>query len=234
VTTALTHHGPGRPLNDEQRIGRMVTGMAAVFGVTLTDPRLHGYVQALTDLPLDALQVGIKRAIATWRFPDMPKPADIRTAVEAELVASREAAQRQQLAAARAAQRGPFTVFGRMSKASVLAHFKGFVADARCSCVACWDAQVAGPPRFVPDGVYPNAICERCTDSGWFEGDSGAVRRCACASTNPNLVEATRTHTIDMGKWLHGAELLELEQAEAAFHAALRRVGMKPEGLRDE
>ena len=71
-------------LNDDQRITRMVGGMAAVFGVTLTDARTRGYVEALRDVPLDLLQRGIKRAIVTWRYPDMPKPADIRTSVDRE------------------------------------------------------------------------------------------------------------------------------------------------------
>lgn len=76
-------------LNDDQRIARMVTGMAAVFGVTLSDVRLRGYVEALADVPLDALQAGIKHAIVTWRYPDMPKPADVRAAVDRELASVR-------------------------------------------------------------------------------------------------------------------------------------------------
>lgn len=72
------------PLTDSQRIARMVTGMAAVFGVTLSDARLRGYVEALSDVPLDALQAGIKHAIVTWRYPDMPKPGDVRAAVDRE------------------------------------------------------------------------------------------------------------------------------------------------------
>lgn len=71
-------------LSDEQRIARMVTGMAAVFGVALSDGRLRGYVEALKDVPLDLLQRGVKRAIVTWRYPDMPKPGDVRASVDDE------------------------------------------------------------------------------------------------------------------------------------------------------
>lgn len=71
-------------LTDAQRIARMVVGMAEVFGVTLTEGRTRGYVEALHDVPLDLLQRGIKHAIVTWRYPDMPKPADIRAAVDQE------------------------------------------------------------------------------------------------------------------------------------------------------
>lgn len=71
-------------MSDDQRISRMVAGMAEVFGVTLTDGRLRGYVEALKDVPLELLQRGIRHAIVTWRYPDMPKPADIRAAVDHE------------------------------------------------------------------------------------------------------------------------------------------------------
>src|SRR5690242_15735786 len=82
MTTIALHAGP---LSDDQRIARMVTGMAAVFGVALTAERLRGYVEALADVPLEALQSGVKRSIVTWRYPDMPKPGDVRAAVDAEL-----------------------------------------------------------------------------------------------------------------------------------------------------
>jgi hypothetical protein len=69
---------------DAQRLARMVVGLAEVFNVTLTEGRTRGYVEALKDVPLDLLQRGFKRAVVTWRYPDMPKPADLRAYVDSE------------------------------------------------------------------------------------------------------------------------------------------------------
>jgi hypothetical protein len=72
----------------------MVAGMAEVLGAKDVSPaRIRGYVEALSDIPLDHLQAGVRHAIVTWRYPDMPKPADIRAAVD------REAQARQQIEA---------------------------------------------------------------------------------------------------------------------------------------
>lgn len=70
---------------DGQRVAKMVAGMAEILGVNAPPARIVGYVEALRDVPLDLLSAGIKRAIASWRYPDMPKPADIRAAVDAEV-----------------------------------------------------------------------------------------------------------------------------------------------------
>lgn len=76
---------PAAPPTDAQRIAKMVAGMAEVLGVRdITPARIRGYVEALSDVPLDALQMGIRHALVSWRYPDMPKPADIRAAVDAE------------------------------------------------------------------------------------------------------------------------------------------------------
>lgn len=71
--------------SDAQRIAKMIAGMAEVLGAKdVSAARIRGYVEALSDVPLDKLQVGIRHAIVSWRYPDMPKPADIRAAVDAE------------------------------------------------------------------------------------------------------------------------------------------------------
>ncbi len=85
---------PAAPPTDAQRIAKMVAGMAEVLGAKDVSPaRIRGYVEALSDIPLDHLQAGVRHAIVTWRYPDMPKPADIRAAVD------REAQARQQIEA---------------------------------------------------------------------------------------------------------------------------------------
>lgn len=62
----------------------MVGGMASLLGVKASTERILGYVEATADIPYDLLAAGIRRVIVTWRYPDMPKPADIRAAVDAE------------------------------------------------------------------------------------------------------------------------------------------------------
>jgi hypothetical protein len=210
--------------------GQMVAALALLFGETMSADRLTLYVFALEDVPTAQLKAGCARAMRTRTW--FPKPAELRADVDAMVEVEREAAQRQALEAERTLTRGPFTVFGRMSKAAVQQRFGRFMADTPCECVACLTAHVEGPPRFVPDGVHPDYVCPRCQDTGVLEvpgsgpGVHMGVRRCACHGTNPQLREATRCHTIEMGRWLHGDELRAHEQAQAAFHAALRRVGV--------
>jgi hypothetical protein len=77
---ALTASAP----TDAERIAKMIAGMAEVLGVKATPERLRGYVAALADVPVELVAAGVRRAITGWRYPDMPKPADIRAAVDAE------------------------------------------------------------------------------------------------------------------------------------------------------
>lgn len=63
----------------------MIGGMASLLGVKASRERIIGYVEATADVPYDLLAAAIKRVILTWRYPDMPKPGDIRAAVDAEL-----------------------------------------------------------------------------------------------------------------------------------------------------
>lgn len=212
------------------QLRQMVRGMAAMLNAKADDMRLEGYVETLIDLPLAYVPAGLKRAITGWTWPDMPKPAHIREAVQAVAEEAHAKAERDaKSAAARSAAQTDRQPFGRMSKAMVLQHWGSFEASP-CDCVACWDAQVPGPPRFVPDGVSPVPVCVRCDDAGWTvtgertDTTAPTCVRCGCLASNPNLVDGTRAHTIDMGRWLHGAELAEWYAAKAQFDAAMRRV----------
>jgi hypothetical protein len=209
---------------DAARVGKMVAGMAEVFGVAASPERIRGYVQAIADVPPDLVAKGIRRVIQDWRFPDMPKPADIRSAVEAVVEADRAASLKQAKDAERRPAENPMRPFGRMSRYVVERTFGGFAAHESCHCPSCWEAKPEGPPRFVPDGTSPDRICETCDDSGWCDGLAGGVLRCLCAEHNPNL--RPDVHRVDMGRWIHGAELVEHEQAQRAFFDALRRVGI--------
>jgi hypothetical protein len=82
-----TTHGAGADLDGRLE---MIGGMASMLGVKASTERILGYVEATADIPYDMLRAGIRRVIVSWRYPDMPKPADIRAAVDAE----RESAQR--------------------------------------------------------------------------------------------------------------------------------------------
>jgi hypothetical protein len=187
------------------------------------------YVDALRDLSSAHLRSACRRVVTTARF--MPKVADLREAVDQIVQAERETARREAQTAARGHDRDPVRPFGRMSRYVVQKTFGAFVAHESCHCPSCWEAKPEGPPRFVPDGTNPDRICELCEDSGWTPGTSGGVVRCLCTGSNPNL--RPDVHRVDMGRWIHGAELVEHERAQAAFFAALRRVGIDRRHLRE-
>lgn len=69
---------------DLDRRLEMMGGMASLLGVKASTERILGYVEATADIPHALLAAGIRRVILTWRYPDMPKPADIRAAVDLE------------------------------------------------------------------------------------------------------------------------------------------------------
>jgi hypothetical protein len=71
------------PVSDAQRVAKMVAAMAELLGVTASPTRIRGYVEALADVPVDIVREAIRRASQVWRYPDMPKPADIRAAADA-------------------------------------------------------------------------------------------------------------------------------------------------------
>jgi len=198
--------------------------LAEYFGAALEPHVLRVYVDGLRELPMPILRGACRRLVLSATF--MPKVAEIRAAAELVRAELQAQATRQAKAALRAAETGR-EPFGRMSKQSVLQHWGGFEAGP-CSCVPCWDAQVPGPPRFVPDGVSPVPVCVRCEDAGWVvtqeRSDTTAptCARCGCLASNPNLVEGTRAHTIEMGRWLHGAELAEWYAAKQQFDDVLR------------
>lgn len=218
------------PAPDYDRRIDLVGGMASLLGVKASRERLAGYAVALEDIPCDVLAQSIRRTIQVWRFPDMPKPADLRAVAEELIAVARDTAEKRARETERRQAREPFEVFGRMSKTAVKLRFGSFVADAKCDCMACWDADVMGPPRFVPDGTDPPPVCDRCQDTGQIEvreSDSTAllsVSRCIYASSNPQLNPATRYHPTEMGRWIHGHELREHELAQLAFEQALRGV----------
>jgi hypothetical protein len=70
---------------DRAAVLRMIVGMAEIYGQELTDTRLEGYVELLSDIPTDALALGIQRAMRACNW--FPKPAEIRRSVDAELAA---------------------------------------------------------------------------------------------------------------------------------------------------
>jgi hypothetical protein len=83
--TAQTHP-------DRATVARMIAALAEVFGEALTEVRLEGYLAALADVPTDALRAGLQRAMKTARF--FPRPAELRSAVDAALAAQRNLAGR--------------------------------------------------------------------------------------------------------------------------------------------
>lgn len=64
------------------RLIRMILTLAELFGETLSNERTAAYVEALRDVPIDDLRLGVQRHIrnSSW----FPKPADLRAAVDRE------------------------------------------------------------------------------------------------------------------------------------------------------
>lgn len=188
------------------------------------------YSAAVDDVPLAALKAGVAHAMRTRAF--FPKPAELRADVDAALEQQRDRARRDAQDADRRLRLAPVVrPVGRMSKLSVLAQFGGFTALELCECPECVLAHPQGPPRFVPDGLHPVPVCGRCEDTGWMRTHERtdvaqpAYARCLCGSSNPNLIDGTKPHTIEIGRWIHGDELVHWEQSKLAFEQALRRVG---------
>lgn len=70
-------------LTDPAVVNGQVVMLAQYFGAELEPHVLRLYVDALRDIPVDELKAGCRRVIVTARF--MPKVAEIRAAVDAEL-----------------------------------------------------------------------------------------------------------------------------------------------------
>src|SRR3990167_4598232 len=66
--------------SDMAAFGRELIVTAEVFGDTLSEARTLGYFEALMDLPLDAVLVGLRHARRSTRF--FPKPAEVRELLE--------------------------------------------------------------------------------------------------------------------------------------------------------
>jgi hypothetical protein len=214
------------PIPDVEALSRQIAMLAEYFGAALEPHVLRVYVDGLRDLPTELLRGACRRLVLQATF--MPKVAEIRAAAEAVQTEAQATAKRLAQASARVLP-AHLKPFGRMSKNAVLQHWHGFEAGP-CDCVACWDAQPPGPPRFVPEGVAPAPVCPRCEDTGWShtsertDAQAPGVTRCGCARDNPNLVEGTRAHTIEMGRWLHGPELVEWYAAKQGFEDRMRAV----------
>lgn len=68
---------------DPAVVAKQVEMLAEYFGVELEPHVQRLYVDALRDVPTEHLRIGCRRCILTQRF--MPKVAEIRAAIDAEL-----------------------------------------------------------------------------------------------------------------------------------------------------
>ena len=64
------------------------------------------YLEALEDLPADLVEAALKQVRMTYRYPSMPKPADFRSAVVAELGRRQRQARKLEMAISRAGREG--------------------------------------------------------------------------------------------------------------------------------
>lgn len=154
---------------DAQRMAKMVAGMAEVLGVNAPAARIIGYVEALRDIPPALVGAAIKHAIQGWRYPDMPKPADIRAAADVVAQAERDDQRRRGEAVRAQLLAGEFALFGRVPKMAVIGKFGRLTAPEKCSCGPCVDAGVEGPPRLVPGG-YVHTEGELVEMGVWLHG----------------------------------------------------------------
>lgn len=83
------------PVSDREQRAKMLTALAEVFGEDIGVTRLAAYIQALSDVPLDSLRLGLQHAVKAQTF--FPKPAELRRAVDhalnAQAVLARARAQ---------------------------------------------------------------------------------------------------------------------------------------------
>lgn len=143
---------------DRAAVTRMVEGMAEVYGESLTDARIVGYVELLADIPLTDLKAGMQRAMraCTW----FPKPAEIRRAVDAVLASRQVTAQIEE---------------------QVVPDTDGRVA---VTCVTCndtgWQCHITGGPRFArasdAELAAVSDLANRLT-----------LSPCPCAAHNPTI-----------------------------------------------
>ncbi len=198
----------------------MFLGFAELLAEEMSPERALGYVEATRDLPLGALRLGLKLCARNARF--FPKPAEIRDACEEIQNAERER-RLLELHALKRQVPANLEPFGRMPKYVVERVVGSFVWPEKCGCMACWDAQPDGPARFIPDGTEPTE-CRHCLGTGFLvvaersNTKQPGVTRCGCLMTPRDEHDPPPT---DMGRWLHGADLVEHEQAQAAFMGAL-------------
>lgn len=82
---------------ERARVATMLTTTAEILRDALTPTQLEGYLLALADVPVDALATGLRHAIRSMGQYGMPRPVELRRAVDQALHA-------QQLAAGLAAQ----------------------------------------------------------------------------------------------------------------------------------
>jgi hypothetical protein len=66
-------------------VARMLTALAEVFAIALSDAQLEGYLAALADVPTEHLRLGMQQAMRACTF--FPKPAELRRAVDSALLA---------------------------------------------------------------------------------------------------------------------------------------------------
>lgn len=70
---------------ERDRVARMLHTTAEILGAAFTDVRLEGYLLALADVPVDALAAGLRYAVRHLGQYGMPKPVELRRAVDQAL-----------------------------------------------------------------------------------------------------------------------------------------------------
>ncbi len=85
------------------KLDKTLTLWAAPEGFEVT---AEFYLEALEDLPADLVEAALKQVRMTYRYPSMPKPADFRSAVVAELGRRQRQARKLEIAITRARREG--------------------------------------------------------------------------------------------------------------------------------
>jgi hypothetical protein len=124
---------------------RMILSTAEIYSESLSDDRAMAYIEALIDVPIEDLGLGIQRHIRTSKW--FPKPAELREAVDRERAANQPSTDirahlHQPPICARCDDSGWVFVAERTNQAQPTVK--------RCACYTR-NPKLVAPKRFSPD-----------------------------------------------------------------------------------
>ena len=124
------------------RVMRMIVTLAELLGEEMSADRAAGYAEALSDIPLDDLRLGVQRIVRNASY--FPRPAEIRMAVERERDAREPTVVAPEIVCTRCDDSGWVIVKERTNTTQPTA--------ARCACYRTNPKLVARSRLVISDG----------------------------------------------------------------------------------